>query len=183
MRRIKAMFVGLLLLVTGCGTPESVRQTNRLNADAARWIADTSPDPGIDRAAKDIADGSLLIERKLGAPEQPLPYSAEVHEGAIVQGNKDVDAQEAIGKGISDWISTAVTKVADFVWPGLGGLLAGAFFWLRKNTQFDKLKAGVAPIIATIEKMPDVKAAVASYAGKIGAGAAVKAVVDSVAKK
>lgn len=167
-----------VIALAGCGIPESVRVTNALDRDAANWIADKSPDPAIDRAAKAIADGSTLIARKIGEPEIPVAYTPEAHEQAVAQGNKDVDAQEAVKKGIGGFLSGLLTKVADFAIPGAGGALLGAFLWIRKNLQFNRLKAGIAPIIATIEKMPAVKTAVADYAGKIGAGAAVKAVVD-----
>jgi nitrogen fixation-related uncharacterized protein len=191
----------LMIFVAGCGTPESVLQTNRLDGDAARAIAYdaqaietvavslevVAPQAAqalhelatrLRTAALNIAEGSALIERKLGSPQNPIPYTAEAHHATIVQGNKDVDAQEAVGKGITGWIQSAVTKVADLVWPGLGGILMGAFFWLRKKTQYDNLKAGTAPIVKVLEDHPDIQTKIMDYAGKIGVGAPVKAAVD-----
>ena len=179
---IAAILIGFVVLA-GCGTPQSLLATNSLNGDAARWIAATSPDPAIDDAATTIALGSDQIARKLGEPDQKPVYTPEAHKAAVAQAKTDLDQQEAVKKGITGWFQSAVTKFADIVWPGLGGILMGAFFWLRKKTQFDNLKAGTAPIVKVLEDHPDVTEKIMNYAGKIGVGAPVKAAVDMLKPK
>ena len=94
-RRLCAHYV-VLILLCGCGVPSSVKATNVLNRKAADWIAEASQDPGIDRAAGNIRDGSLAIERKIGTPEVDPAYTPEAHAATVVQANADLDAQEAI---------------------------------------------------------------------------------------
>lgn len=183
--------------LAGCGTPESVKQGNSWIPDAvddikaeaeATLSLPTLPQEARPRleAIKTTADtikgAAKATERKIGAPEEPKPYSRDEHAAVVVQANKDLDQQEAVKKGIGGFIENIVTKGADLLWPGLGGMVVGAWFWIRKKIAFDKFRAGVAPIVSTIEKHPDVKAKVAEYASKIGAGGAVKAVVDSMSK-
>lgn len=179
LRKLAAQYVCLLLLM-GCGTPDSVKRTNYLNGEAAKWIADKSLDPAIDRAATTIAAGTDQIARKLGEPEERPAYTPEVHEATVAQAKQDIDTQEAVKKGITGWIEKAVTNVADFVWPGLGGILMGAFFWLRKSAQYDKLKKGASVIVRAVEKIPAAKDAVSALASKVGAGEAVDSIVKAV---
>jgi len=181
-KKLAAQYVFLVLMLGGCGTPNSVKQTNFLNGEAARWIVETSPDPAIDRAATTIAAGSDQIARKLGDPEERPVYTPEVHEKTVDQAKDDIDQQEAVKKGITGWIEKAVGTVADIIYPGLGGILMGAFFWLRKNAQYDKLKKGTDVIVRAVEKVPGAKDAVSALATKVGAGSLVDAVVKSVAK-
>lgn len=170
------------LFAGACGTPESVRETNYLNGEAARWIVEASPDPAIDRAATTIAAGSDQIARKLGEPEERPAYTAEVHEAKVAAAKSDLDSQEAVKRGITGWIEGMVTKVADFALPGLGGILVGAWAWLRKNAQYDKLKKGAGAIVKTVSKIPGAEDAVAAYAQKIGAADVVKSTVDMLKK-
>ncbi len=186
----KAKGAGVILvgaLLAGCGTPQSVVRTNALNGEAARWIAEKSEDAGIDRAAVTIAAGSDVIARKIGVPEEPVVYSPEVHEATVVQAGKDVDAQDAVKRGISDWVTGLVTKGADLIFPGLGGLLVGLLAFVRKSAQFDKLKKGASVIVDTVNKLPPevsrtVKGAVENAAAKVGAGDLVKGVVKALEK-
>lgn len=166
--------------LASCGTPDSVKRTNALDGKAARWIADRSEDPAVDRAAKSIEDGSLVIAREIGVPEVDPVYTPEAHEAAVVQANADLDSQEAVKKGISGFIQNIVTKGADLLWPGLGGTLLGAFFWLRKKLQFDKLKAGAQVVVRASEKIPAVKEATAALASKLGVGKQVDDVVQGL---
>jgi len=179
--------LALAALLCGCGTPESVKETNYLNGEAARWIVEASPDPAIDRAATTIAAGSAQIERKLGEPEAKPIYTPETHEKTVAQAKQDIDDQEAVKKGITGWIEGMVTKLADFILPGVGGILVGAWAWLRKNAQYDKLKKSAGIVVETINKLPDgmsktVKGAVETAAAKVGAGDLVKASVKMLEK-
>lgn len=171
-----------LMLLVGCGTPESLRETNYLNAEAARWIAEASPDPAIDRAAGSIAAGSEQIARKIGEPEVKPAYTPDVHDATVAKSKADLDAQEAVKRGIGGFFENIVTKGADLLWPGLGGTLIGAFFWLKKKLQFDKLKAGAQVVVRAAEKIPAVKEATAALASKLGVGKQVDDVVQNLLK-
>lgn len=209
----KKMGIGAVMicvLFAGCGTPESVRQANYFNIEAgvdiqtvaaqldtlADQIAPNDPSTAVAlrsyaahlrAVGKNIEEGARQIERKLGAPEQPKAYSVDEHAKTNAQAKADIDSQEAVKKGITGWIEGAVTKVADFVWPGLGGILMGAYFWLRKKTQYDNLKKGAGVIVDVVNKLPadlskTVKGAVESGASKVGAGDLVKGMVKMLEK-
>lgn len=171
-----------LMLLVGCGTPESLRETNYLNGEAARWIVEASPDPAIDRAAGTIAAGTDQIARKLGEPEVKPAYTPDVHDATVEKSKADLDAQEAVKRGIGGFFENIVTKGADLLWPGLGGTLIGAFFWLKKKLQFDKLKAGAQVVVRAGEKIPAVKEATAALASKLGVGKQVDDVVQNLLK-
>lgn len=174
--------LALCCLFVGCGTPESVRETNYLNGEAARWIAETSPDPAIDRAAGSIAAGSDQIARKLGEPEERPAYTPETHEATVEKAKSDLDAQEAVKRGIGGFIENLVTKGADLILPGAGGFLVGAFLWIRKRLQFDKLKEGAKIVVRAGEKIPAVKEATAALASKLGVGKQVDEIVQNLLK-
>ena len=207
MKRFIAVYFAVVLFTScGCGVPESVRQANSFNIDAGvdlLAVADqldaiaasmeVSAPPAaasihalaahLREVATNVRDGAKLVARKIGDPENPLPYTPAAHRQAIDQGNKDVDAQEAVKKGISGFFQNAVEWVGNKIWPGLGGLAIGGFLWLRKHLQFNALKAGIGPIVRVIEDHPQVKTAVADFAGKMGAGKAVDAVVQAFTNK
>lgn len=176
--------VGILALcfLCGCGTPESVRETNYLNGEAAKWIVGVTDQPEVKRAATTIAAGTEQVERKLGAPEVLPVYTPEEHEKKVAQAKSDLDSQEAVKKGISDWFQSLFVKGADLILPGLGGALLGAYFWLRKKIQFDALKKGAAPIVKIVDSHPEIQEKIAAYAGKIGAAGVVKSAVDFLKK-
>jgi hypothetical protein len=171
-----------VVILAGCGTPESLKETNYLNGEAAKWIVEASPDPAIDRAASSIVAGSAQIERKLGEPELRPVYTAETHEKKVAEAKDDLDKQEVVKHAITGWIETAVTKAGDLIWPGLGGLLLGAWAWVRKKTQYDKLKAGAQVVVRAGEKIPAMKEATAALAGKLGVGKQVDDVVQGLLK-
>lgn len=180
---MRPLVVVALAALAGCGTPESVRETNYLNGEAARWIVGVTDQPEVKRAATTIAAGTEQVERKLGSPEVRPVYTPEGHEKAVEKAKADLDAQEAVKKGIGGFFENLVTKGADLLIPGLGGTLLGAYFWLRKKLQFDKLRAGLAPVVKVVDKLPqEVQDKIADYAVKIGAGAAVKSAVDYLKK-
>jgi nitrogen fixation-related uncharacterized protein len=200
--------VALCVILTGCGTPESVRQSNAFNIEAGSDIVQVASElnalaetltissPPVAASLKAIAahlkavgenirEGSKQIERKLGAPENPQVYSVEKHAQTNAEAKKDIDDQEAVKKGITGWIEGAVKKVGDTLWPGLGGMAIGAFFWLRKNLQFNELKRGASVVIDTVNKLPPdmaktVKGAVETAASKVGAGELVKGMVKKL---
>lgn len=174
--------LALCCLFVGCGTPESVRETNYLNGEAARWIVETSPDPAIDRAATTIAAGSDQIKRKLGEPEVLPVYTPEEHEKKVADAKKDLDDQDAVKNGITKFFEDAVTAVGNKIWPGLGGIALGAFFWIRKNLQYNKLKAGAQIVVRAGEKIPAVKEATAALASKLGVGKQVDDIVQGLLK-
>lgn len=180
---MKKFVFGILVFLAGCGTPESVKRTNYFDGQAAKWIEAHSTDPAVRRAAATIAAGCEQIARKLGHPEETPAYTPETHEATVAQAKSDLDQQEAITKGITGWVERAVTKVADWVWPGLGGLLTGAWFWLRKKAQYDKLKEGAAPIVKVVDEHPEIAKKIMEYATGIGVGKPVKAAVDLLKKK
>lgn len=183
MKRLIAVYFAVVLFTScGCGTPESVREANYLNGEAAKWIVETSTDPAIDRAASTIAAGTVQIERKLGEPEERPVYTPETHEATVEKAKSDLDQQEAVKKGIAGFLENIVTKGADFIWPGLGGTLVGAFFWLRKKLQFDKLKSTAQVIVRAGEKVPAMKEATSALAGKLGVGKQVDDVVQGLLK-
>ena len=174
--------LGVIVILAGCGTPESVRETNYLNGEAARWIVEASPDPAIDRAATTIAAGSDQIARKLGEPELKPIYTPETHEKTVEKAKSDIDQQEAVQRGISGFFESIIKKVGDGIWPGLGAAAIGAFFWLRKNLQFNKLKQGAQIVVRAGEKIPAMKEATAALAGKLGVGKQVDDVVQNLLK-
>lgn len=178
MKRVLPLAI-LLLLAGGC-VPESVRQTNRLNADAARWIAETAPDAGVDRAARTIADGSAVIERTLGAPETPISYTPEAHEATVKRADADAAAQQAVGAAISGWVEETVKTVANYVLPGAGGLLVGLWAWLRTSRALQTVKQGAAVIVNAVEKLPEAKLAVSAAASRVGASAVVDSLVQAL---
>lgn len=175
--------LALAALLVGCGTPESVKETNYLDGKAAHWIAGVTDQPEVKRAALTIEAGSDQIGRKLGEPETKPEYTPETHEKIVAQAKDDIDRQESVKSAITGWFQNAVTKVADLVLPGLGGALLGAFFWLRKKLSFDALKAGTAPIVKVIDDHPDIAKKVMDYSSGIGLGGPVKAAVDFLKKK
>lgn len=179
---MRHLVVVALVALAGCGTPESVRETNYLNGEAAKWIVSFSPQPEVKRAASTIADGSLQIERKLGAPEERPEYTPEKHEAVVKQAKDDLDQQEAVKGAITGWFQNLITKGADLILPGAGGFLVAAWLWLRKKLAFDKLKAGAAPIVKVLDAHPEIQDKVAAYAGKIGAAGVVKSAVDFLKK-
>lgn len=182
-RFIAVYFAAVLFTSCGCGIPESVRETNYLNGEAARWIVGVTVQPEVKRAATTIAAGTDQVERKLGEPEVKPIYTPETHEKTVAQAKDDIDRQESVKSAITGWFQSAVTKVADLVLPGAGGMLIGAFFWLRKKLAFDNLKAGTVPIVKIVNDHPEVADKIMDYAGKIGVGAPVKAAVDLLKKK
>ena len=172
-----------VLALSSCGIPNTVKEANFYNAEAAKHIALVSADSGVKEEAGNIVAGSALIARKIGDPEvTPAPYTPKQHAATNDAGNKDVDAQESVKKGISGFFTNLVTKGADLLIPGAGGFLVAAFFWVKKALNFNKLKAGLIPIVDTVERHPEIKAKIAEYAGKIGAGDVVKAAVDLAQK-
>lgn len=200
-RRFAAAVLLMLtaLVFSGCGAPETLKETNRLDADAARQqqrdaddmdklataLETVQPQAAADlhamaravrTSAKNIEDGSLAIERYNGPPANPVPYTPEAHTATIVKANTDLDQREKIQQGIETFFTKTVAAVADKAVPGAGVVLAGIATWAF--LAYRKMKNAFTTVASQVEDHPEMKTKIANYAAKIGMGSTVKWAVD-----
>lgn len=189
------------LAFTGCGTPESLRQTNRLDADAARQLQTDAGDvekvatiletvqpqaaaglhslaAAMLAAAKNIENGSLAIERYNGPPDNPVPYTIQAHTDTVVKANADLDNREKIQQAVEGFFTKTLGALADKAVPGAGIIITGVAVWALNA--YRKMKTAFKTVAAKVEDHPGLKGAIALYAGQIGEGKTVKWAVDKV---
>jgi hypothetical protein len=189
------------LVFAGCGAPETLKETNRLNADAARQqqadaeaidrlataLEQAQPQAAADlhalaaairTAGKNIEAGSAVIERYEGPPANPVPYTPTAHTATIVKANTDLDQREKIQQGIETFFTKTLGSLADKAVPGAGVLITGVALWALNA--YRKMKTAFKTVANKVEDNPELKGQIAQYASHIGEAATVKWAVDKV---
>ena len=113
-----------LVFIAGCGTTitDGDRSLVYQNKGAGEFIESNSTQPEIQQAGKDVKENSTSLEKSVGLPKNPQPYTPEASKGSRENREQEHKA-----------------KWYDFILPALAGLIGGG--------GLTKILASVAPRI------------------------------------
>ena len=138
---------------SGCASiKESDRQLNYQNKWAGKYVEDKATDPDVKQAGRDVRLNSEALEKTMGLPEKPAPYTAQ--NSAAAREAREIEHRKRWYDYILPGIVALVCGSGLF---GIARKLAPTFLAGPAGTALSAMIEGVENVKESMDASPDKK--------------------------